>query len=96
MIKEWQYNRCYITIIKYSGVYKERLSGKSGRHVSKEFGYYPKIYRGQEDFFFNCRQVITESAFYFLDKFPISCKECLGKVRLVVIFDIMPIKVKLK
>lgn len=97
MIKEWQYNRCYITTIKYSGVYKECLSGKSGRHVSKEFGYYPKMYRGQEDFFFfNCRQVITESAFHFSDKFPISCKECLGKVRLIVIFAIVPIKVKLK
>lgn len=93
MSKELQYNRCYNATIKYSGVYKECLSGKSGRHVSysvtkmchknhvthfwddghlemildanvrnpilislrsqcKEFGYYPKMYRGQEDFFF--------------------------------------------
>ena len=69
------------------------------RSQCKEFGYYPKMYRGQEDFFFflkNCRQVITESAFHFSDEFPISCKECLGEVRLIVIFAIMPIKVKSK
>ena len=137
--KVWQYNRCYNAAIKYSGVYKECLSGQSGRHVSRfvtkmchkimwlifemmviskwfcmwmwEIPYwYPlevnsrsleiilKCIGIRRIFFFlkKFRQVITESAFHLSDKFPISCKECLGKVRLIVIFAIMPVKVKSK